>query len=442
MTSLSTLHLVILAVGALVVFLPPLLKHRLFPPFLAVVVFISSLGLALDWWGRPVLTWLAPIQIHRSSIFIALGVAAGGLAMVHVGRRASAKPSAQAVVFAAIGLLAGLLRIVHENPVSGYSSLAFTAATIFPLAFYLASVLHGDAEWYSAIRSVVFGGLLFAGASAVQAVIRTDVLMLGQGHRFIGMTGNPQHAATMLAIVLTCVLWLLLNDPFRRYRLLWLGAAAVMTPMLLLTGSRTGLLMLVLGSTAVMYARIGRAILLLPPAALAAYGVFRVVAAFAGSDVVSRLVSTQDTRSTRWAQLIDTGLKNPLFGMGLDEAAASENSLLLAFGAYGIGMVALVLVLMLVSAVQSVKLIRLRWRIDPTGRAFIDLILGFYAMYFVGSLLEGYVLARVAPALVCMLIFAAISTRLLSLYAAPSTAWDEAEQDEYASEWDGAPETA
>ena len=56
---------------------------------------------------------------------------------------------------------------------------------------------------------------------------------------------------------------------------------------------------------------------------------------------------------TRFAGLRDdmsrTGTEHLLIGIGVDDLGASENSYLLAFGAYGVGMVVLCVVMVLVS---------------------------------------------------------------------------------------------
>jgi hypothetical protein len=104
---------------------------------------------------------------------------------------------------------------------------------------------------------------------------------------------------------------------------------------------------------------------------------------------------------------------------------------------YGIGMGAIIALLVVVCAVQGLRLwVRKRY-MSPVERRFVDLVLGFYAMYFGGSVFEGYVISRVSTQLVMMLIFSAIGARLLQMTSASARAgdWGGEEAPEYA-DWE------
>jgi len=149
-----------------------------------------------------------------------------------------------------------------------------------------------------------------------------------------------------------------------------------------------------------------------------------------------RLLSTENTRAGGWQQLLEVGLANPLLGVGVNDTGASENSYLLALAAYGVGGLCMVLLVAAVSAFVVLRLLRLRFGAayrTPYG-GLIDLVVGFNAMYFIGAVLEGYIVARISPLLFSMLIFGALAAYLPHGVEAM---WDEG----FDGEWDPDEET-
>jgi hypothetical protein len=162
------------------------------------------------------------------------------------------------------------------------------------------------------------------------------------------------------------------------------------------------------------YGRLGRIILTLPLLLIVLYA-----ALYLGSAVfvelgetAQRLRSLEDTRSGAWLLMLQDGKEHPWIGVGVYETK-SENSYLKAFASYGVGMVALVLLLVGVSARLMWRLYRLRRWLDPPRRAEVDLVLAYNGMYFAASMLEGIVIARVAFHMTMMLIFSVIAVEVL-----------------------------
>ena len=170
----------------------------------------------------------------------------------------------------------------------------------------------------------------------IQVGINPNSITLGNAFRFTGLTGNPQHAAVLMAITTMVALWLWLNENHVRYKPMWgvLGAVAVV--MLGWTGSRTGALMTIFGSTFILYSRLGRAILLLPMGAVGAV-IFAVILQNLGINLgLDRLTSTEDTRSYAWNNMLTIALENPVLGAGTAFSGNSENSYLYAAASYGV----------------------------------------------------------------------------------------------------------
>ena len=99
-----------------------------------LMMLVASLGTWVDRVsGRPVLTWIAPLQAYRSPLFALVG---GLLFFVFLGlggRLKGARLPAQGVILLLIGLYGGVLRVVHGDPRDGFLSLILAVTTILPL---------------------------------------------------------------------------------------------------------------------------------------------------------------------------------------------------------------------------------------------------------------------------------------------------------------------
>jgi hypothetical protein len=188
-----------------------------------------------------------------------------------------------------------------------------------------------------------------------------------------------------------------------------------------MTGSRTGAGVFVIGASAVLYARLGRAVLLIPIVVGIAYGMLSLVESLDLTRGLARLTSGADTRSEAWRVLLREAMNHPLFGSPA-MTKFTENSYLMGVASYGLGMAVLMLVLLCTSAYQSLRLWRARHWLDLSERRLVDLILGFNAAYFLGAFFEWYILARLDIMMIMFLIFSGMSTHLLDLASANAAA--------------------
>ena len=161
----------------------------------------------------------------------------------------------------------------------------------------------------------------------------------------------------------------------------------------------------------------------------------RLITPAAIGNKAQRLTSTEDTRTSAWFGLWENAWSSPLIGLGVAEAGDSENSYLYAFASYGLGMLALIAMLVIVSGGLMLRLFMLRGRLEADQRSMIDLVMAYNAMYFAGAVFEGYLIARVAAPLVLMLIFSGLASRMLALVRedemyALDAAWEDEELDE------------
>jgi len=431
-----------------------------------LMILVSSLGVAIDYFGHFQRTFLYPIQIHRSAIYMALGVFLFIGMFFNLSRISLRKVSFLGSMMLVMGLYQAAMRLIHEGPMPATETAVFFLVTLLPLLLVAPSMLRTWEDFNAMLRLMVIVGVVWTAASMVQFVINPRVIVSGRAFRFVGLLGNPQHAATMLAPLATVTLWLLLYDTKKRYKPFMLVSFGVFMVLAMWTGSRTGIGMFGLGAAAVMYSRMGKAVLLLPLGLLAVYVMYKV-ATLLGIDLgADRLVSTQNTRSGAWEILFDNARANLLFGAGAgkDGAGESESSYLYAVAAYGVGMGALVLVLMITCGIQSLRLLRVKSLMPPSHKTLPDMMIGYFAMYLGGSVFEGIMLARVSAPLIDMVIFSCMATCIIQKartgdpalydpepeddygayeheYATGDNEDDGYDEDEYDSQYDDEPPT-
>ena len=356
-------------------------------------------------------TWMHPVQVQRAAIHLGLGVVLSIIMLAQGGASAQLLP-ASSMLLLTIGLLAGLLQFVHEDAGTALQSLGFALATIPSMIAVVGRLTRDYDGCLRMIRVLMWVSVIWTFCCSVQFVINPKLLLNNTG-RFWGMLANAQQAAVFCAPLTVGALWLLLNDPQRRTKFLWLALTAINLLFLIWTGSRTGALMLVVGCMGVLYARVGRAVLLLPVAGLVFWALYGLSDSLQIGANLERFASTDNTRGWVWKAQIETALANPLIGAGWGDAGGSESSYLGSFAGYGIGMFLLVIGLLFVTMWGCAKLLIARRSMPPELRALTDLYNGFMAMYFAGAAFEGYILARSAATSVMFLMFAGIGKFLL-----------------------------
>jgi len=401
-----------------------------------VMLFASSIAIIKDWRGRPQATWFMPVQVNRSTIVLGAGLLLYLAAIGNLGRVSISRLAGPALLTLAAALYGGLIEAMHSGASSGIESLAFAMSTIAPLALVAPGLCSTAEDRLRMLRVILGANLVWLIALAIQLLVNSSVVTQGKSLRLYGLTGNPQHTGVMMAIFAVVTLWVLIHTPRGRSFSLLLTLLTIDLLMVLWTGSRTAGAMFVLGAMLVLRHRAGRAILLFPIAALALY----VALSLAGQDVsmkAERLFSTANTREESWRGLIESASRNPLFGVGRQETQSSENSYLFAFSAYGVFMAAILVLVGVTAAVQSFRLWRLSRWLPAVDRALVDLVHAFYAMYFAGSILEGYMMAQVAVPLVMIVLMSSLGVEL-SREAREARCFNPREDRDGA--WDGADE--
>jgi hypothetical protein len=283
--------------------------------------------------------------------------------------------------------------------------------------------LQNDENFHLAVRSIAVAGLIFVVANACQYTINPYPVSFIQ-NRFMGTTGNPQHAAVLLAATIPCLMFMFQSTPRWNFiKLLWVMVLVVVMYFLLLTGSRTGLLM---GAISILlfyrnnggawfrialFVAISAALLLpfLEPATLSS-------SSGINSSVSARFSSTENTREAVWNALWGGFMNNPLFGLPLraDRMGYGENSWLSA-GA-NLGLIGFVPMMMM--GWESLKLI---WALNQLSNRnsyyFFQssaVIAGLGSM-LVGSCFEAFLLGNLTFSLIAFLAYLIMGAYLIEV---------------------------
>lgn len=399
---------------AIMVLLVKDLKMAVIP--LAGLIFMGALGGVAEGetkYGRIVQTWLFPVQSLRTEAYIVFGALLflGGL--LHVNRLNLGAIAVPAALYTLMGVYNGLANIYHLGPSEGVITTLHALLTMGSLALVIPGMLNELDDWYRLLRVFMVTMAVWMVCVLIQVGVNHNAITLGNAYRFTGLTGNPQHAAVLMAITTMVAMWLWLNENHIRYKPIWGVLGAISVVMLGWTGSRTGTIMLVAGSTFILYSRLGRAILLLPIGAIGAI-IFATVLQNLGIDLgLDRLTSTEDTRSAAWENMLSIALQNPVLGAGTAFSGNSENSYLYAAASYGVLSLLLLLGAVGGAMFYVVRLLKAKAIVETHFSKLCDLCAGVYVAFALGAFAEGFAIARVSVMVVLFMMFLGMGTRIL-----------------------------
>jgi hypothetical protein len=432
MPELTTKLLSVVGLGAiagLTLLLLSKLNFRWASLLVGAMVFFSAIATAVDFYENPYITIIAPLSDNRSFLYMVCGLGLAAMALIN-GDKFSLRdvtPTAWFCFF--LSIWGALIQTAHDGLQQGLQSLAFAAATLVPLSIAVGGLIKKWGDWVVPLRCIAFATAIWTALTAYQFYVDRRMVMLGNENRFIGLSANPQHTAAFLACAGNVVLYLALTESVKLFRLLWIAQMGAIAIMLFWTGSRTGLGMMAVGASVILYARIGRMILVMPFVAVAAYVLFKFLSQDLADVNTARLTSSNDTRTAMWKVLVDQYVENPMIGIGTGRSEASENGYLLGAATYGSGFVIIQFIATFCVAAQAISLWRVRTYLVPKDRALVDLILATFLSFFAGSMFEGYFAARIAASVVVLAMLSVVGGRVTRLIR------EAAEQEQAAAEW-------
>jgi O-antigen ligase len=335
-----------------------------------------------QWFSE--LSWPPMVRTLKANWYIALSAAVGCSTIWILARpRMVIYPNlgaALAVLLAFIAMCRGLLQ-------SGELGLKLAAAFLFVCGLVLIFLLAGRR----------FGRFMYPEQLAVALYvfafchvgINAALLFAGHGYvpgnpRFFGTSVHPNFIAVQLGL---CSVIL-----FSRIRSLrdvtTIVALAAALGMQVLSGSRTGLLLLIVGLLTYICARqrfrstviVGATFFL---AVIVAFIVMFVPGHFLMA--FDRGTAGIDTRTTAWTALWSAIEAAPLLGHGGDFSQASENSYLRGWAKYGIFYFVVLILLVGVSTRNWIKVVR---SVGYTSAQ--SMLLALHVGLVIGGLFEGY----------------------------------------------------
>ena len=390
--------------------------------------FASSLNIFVDPWTKVTPALIFPLQQIRSfgrPLAIVLLILLVFLALqTQSNWRQRTLPKAIEYLITVQFVIFAKMMIYSDREFALISALTF-GGIVFVFKMGLGRWMQNDENFHLAVKSIAVAGFIFVVANGFQFLINRYPITFVQG-RFMGTTGNPQHAGVLLAATVPCLMFMIQNLPRWNFaKFLWVATLMVTIYFLVLTGSRTGLLM---GGISILlfYRNNGGAwVKVLLFLAIAA----ALIVPFLGADSLSssstgldakvsdRFTSTNNTRADVWDGLLTTFSENIVFGAPLEygnRLGYAENSWLSAGATLGLfGFIPMMMV-----GWESVKMI---WKLNQLGNRdsyyFFQsstVIAGLGSM-LVGSCFEAYLLGNITFSLLAFLTYLMMGGYLLEV---------------------------
>jgi hypothetical protein len=334
----------------------------------SICCFASSLDTFKSrWYPTPPLVF--PLQQMRSFgrplalVLLAILIVAA-LQTQHNWRRWILPPAVKYLMAVQLAIFAKTI-LYGSQEFAWLSALTF-GGVIFMLHRGPGRWLQDDENFMLAVRSISIAGAIFIVFNIYQFVLNRSAVTF-VGSRFLGTTGNPQTAGLLLASIVPCLIFSIQRArAWSAAKYWWVGIFLVTLYFLLLTGSRTGFLMTAVSiflfyrSNGGAWLRVGFGLAVLA----ALIGTFlqpETLASSAGIDstLSDRFTSTSNSRESVWNGMLESFLKNIIFGAPLEggRLGYGENTWLAV--ASNLGLIGLIPMLMV--GWESIKLM---WQLN------------------------------------------------------------------------------
>lgn len=233
------------------------------------------------------------------------------------------------------------------------------------------------------------------------------------GNRLFAVTVNPQTAATTFALTITLISYLLTStrglksNLAKPFLLVMLGFCTIF---LLWTGSRTGLLSVIVGLTVLFYDKVSRLAIVIALLAASTFGALQV---FSDSlEHANRLVSTQDTRSAAWIRMYETYTNNFVWGIPNFNGSSGECTYLSIAAGMGTFGVVFMIIFLICTTVFLYSLLKNKHLLGEYSR-MANLIASGIITILVACLLDDYLLGTTTWQTYFLYTYFAIGTFLI-----------------------------
>jgi hypothetical protein len=313
--------------------------------------------------------------------------------------------------------------LIYGNVEFMILSIMTFSGILFVLRMGLGRWLYNDENFNFAVRSIAVAGLIFVVPNTYQFIIDPHAVTFVH-NRFIGTTGNPQHAAVLLAVTIPCLMFLIQTSRRWSYpKFLWVITLIAVMYFLVLTGSRTGLLMSAT-SFLLFYRNNGGAwfrlvlLILIFTALILPFFEPGTFSSSLGikSSISDRFTSPTNTREEVWNGMWNGFMDNIFFGPPLegDRIGYGENSWL----AIGSNLGLLGFIPMIMMGWESLKLI---WQLNQLSRRdsyyFLQasVVISGLGSMLVGSFFENLFMGTISFPQIMFLTYLMMSSYLLEI---------------------------
>ncbi|XOV91146.1 MAG: O-antigen ligase family protein [Bacteroidota bacterium] len=305
------------------------------------------------------------------------------------------------------------LLVFVKNLIAGDLVTAVLAFLTFFLIYFL--FLRGVSGWLvnesmfkRSVQYFLFAVIAFNLMGLYQALFDFWP-MIFQQNRYMGMTGNPQHAAVLLASGVPLFLFTIIDNKQSHIRLILFMLFAWTIYYLILTGSRTGLLEAIISVVIFLVGYRASSIKWVILFAIAIVFI-RSWNIWQESQDLNKNIESYNTRETSRAQVFFRQMRNfseyPLFGAPLrgERLRYEENSYGAVAGSLGLaGVIPLIFMLR-----GLYVLMRKLWRISQSIREdrhyYLVVLSGLFSL-LVGAFLEAYLLGNLTWPLIMLLTY-------------------------------------
>jgi hypothetical protein len=313
-----------------------------------------------------------------------------------------------------------------------YGSLEFAIISgltfggiIFMLKRGMGNWLQNDENFNLAVRSIAITGAIFVVLNTYQFILSRYAITFHHG-RFLGTTGNPQHAAVLLAATIPCLMFMIQGIPKWNFtKILWGLLLLVVMYYLLLTGSRTGALMGIISILLFYRTNAGAwfpviltvsllGLLILPFLDSQSIGADTIDASVSGRFTTS---ATSDTRGDVFRGLWQNFSQNLLFGAPMEEGGRlgfGENSWLAAGATVGlVGFIPMIM--------MGWECLRLMWQLNLLSKRQpyyffqCSTVIAGLGSLLIGSIFEPYLLGNITFSLLAFLTYLLMGAYLLEV---------------------------
>lgn len=285
-----------------------------------------------------------------------------------------------------------LRQVFGGLPEKGLGSLVVYVVMFGVLGLGIARWLYDDGHVRDLARTVSWAaGLVIVGSLAVMAISYSSAFA---GPRFMGVTSNPQRLGAMLGMAFPFSLALIVDRRSPPYtRTIHAAIAAFAVLMILASGSRTGFLLLLIGTAVFFRTRLGPALL-----AIVGVGTFALIGYLlllgeAVDESGGLVIRTNNSRSEVWERLWDQFQASPLIGTALDYVPGESSYLSTLVMAGVVGLVPM-LVLVWLLGWTGFKLVRRR-RALGSYAVFGDLAVASVAQMLAAWMFEAFALGTI-----------------------------------------------